>query len=74
MLDIDTGEQTEALYRLAEIRGGKRVDKFETTDINKALEYHKNYVNRYRRGLYMEIIPQKKVYNWKEKKVSYTFE
>ena len=74
MLDISTGEQTEALYRMVQIKGGKRIDKFETTDINRALKYHKWYVARYHEGLMMEILPKKKVYNWKEKKVNYEFD
>ena len=74
MLDIDTNEQTEALYRMVEISGGKRNEKFHTTDINRALRFHKWYVKRYHRGLYMEILPQKKVYDWKNKKVEYKFE
>ena len=74
MLDIDTGEQIEALYRMVEIAGGKRVEKFHTTEIERALRFQKWYEKRYRRGLYMEIIPKKKVYDWKEKKVEYNFE
>lgn len=74
MLDIDTGEQIEALYKLAEIQGGKRIEKFSTTSIQRALKFHKWYTNRYKRGLYMEIIPEKKVYDWRKKKVEYRFE
>ncbi len=74
MLDIDTGEQTEALYRMVEISGGKRIEKFHTTDINHALKFQRWYVKRYRRGLYMEIIPKKKIYDPKNKKVGYNFE
>ncbi len=73
MLDVRTGEQIEALYRMVEISGGKRIDKFSTTDISRALRFHKWYVKRYKRGLYMEILPQKKVYDWREKKVNYEF-
>ena len=74
MLDIDTEEQTDALYKMIQIKGGKRIEKFKTTELMRALRFHKWYVNRYREGLLMEILPQKKVYDWKEKKVNYTFE
>ena len=73
MIDVRTGEQIEALYRMVEISGGKRVDKFSTTDISRALRFHRWYVKRYKRGLYMEILPQKKIYNPKEKQVEYKF-
>lgn len=74
MLDIDTNEQIDALYKMIQIKGGKRVEKFKTTDIQRALRFHKWYIARYKEGLLMEIIKQKKVYDWKEKKVNYTFE
>ena len=74
MLDIDTGEQIEALYRMVEISGGKREEKFHTTDINRALKFQKWYVKRYQKGLYMEIIPKKKIYDLKNKKVTYNFD
>ena len=74
MLDINTGENIEALYKMIQIQGGKRVEKFKTTDIKRALKFHKWYINRYKEGLLMEILPQKKRYDWKEKKVEYTFE
>ena len=73
MLDISTGEQIEALYKLIQLKGGKRTEKFQSTDINAALKYQKWYAKRYHEGLLMEICPQKKVYNWKEKSVEYTF-
>lgn len=73
MLDIDTGEQVEALYRLFQIRGGKKEEKFQSNDINQAIAFQKNYAARYREGLYMEISTKKKVYNWKEKKVEENF-
>ena len=73
MLDIRTGEQIEALYRMVEITGGKRIDKCSTTDISRALRFHRWYVKRYKRGLYMEILPKKKIYDWKDKKVEYKF-
>lgn len=73
MLDIDSGEQIQALFKLFGIKGGKKEEKFRTTDINCALDFHKNYVSRYREGLYMEILPEKKIYNWKEKRVEKEF-
>lgn len=74
MLDIDSMEQVNSLFKMIEIKGGKRIEKFQTTDIKRALNFHKWYVAKYRQGLLMEIVPEKKIYNWKEKKVSYTFE
>ena len=74
MLDIKTGEEIEALYKMIQIKGGRRVEKFKTTDIKRALRFHKWYVARYREGLLMEILPQKKQYDWREKSVNYTFE
>ena len=74
MLNIDTGEQIEALYKLFQIKGGKKEEKFRTTDINRAIKFQKWYVARYKEGLYMEILPEKKVYNYKEKKVVKAFE
>lgn len=74
MLDIKTGEQIEVLYKMVQIKGGQRIEKFKTTDIKRALKFHKWYVAKYKQGLLMEIVPQKKNYNWKEKTVTYTFE
>lgn len=74
MLDVKTGEQIEALYKMVQIKGGHRIEKFKTTDIERALKFHKWYVAKYKQGLLMEILPQKKNYNWKEKNVTYTFE
>ena len=73
MLDIDSLEQIEALYSLFRIKGGKKEEKFTSTDINQAIAYQKNYAARYREGLYMEILPKKKIYNWKEKRVEENF-
>lgn len=73
MLDVDTDEQIEALYKLFQIKGGKKEEKFHSHDINKALAFQKNYVARYREGLFMEISTKKKIYNWKEKKVEEDF-
>ena len=74
MLDLKTGENVETLYKMVKIKGGKRIEKFKTTDIERALRFHKWYVAKFHEGLLMEIIPQKKIYKWKEKTVSYTFE
>ena len=74
MLDVKTGENIEALYKLVEIKAGKRIEKFRTTDVKRALKFHRWYVNRYKQVLLMEIYPQKKVYDWKEKKVDLVFE
>lgn len=74
MLDIDTGGQIEALYKLFKIKGGKKEEKFQSTNINEALVFQKNYVSKYREGLYMEILPKKKIYNLKEKKITEKFE
>ncbi len=74
MQDIYTGEEIETLYKMVQIKGGKRIDKFRTTDIKRALKFHKWYVKRYREGLLMEILPQKRLYNWKEKSIDYIFE
>ena len=73
MLDIDSGEQIEALYKLYRIKGGKKEEKFQSTDVKCVLTFQKNYVARYREGLYMEILPKKKIYNWKEKRVEEDF-
>jgi len=73
MLDIDTGEQIDALYKLFQIKGGKKEEKFQSHDINEAIAFQKNYAARYQEGLYMEILPKKKVYNWKEKRVEEDF-
>lgn len=73
MLDIDSGEQIEALYKLYRIKGGKKEEKFQSKDINEAIEFQQNYVSKYREGLYMEILPEKRIYNWKEKKVTKEF-
>ncbi len=74
MLDLKTGEKIETLYKMLQIKGGKRIEKFKSTDINRILKFHKWYVAKFNEGLLLEIIPQKKIYNWKEKTVNYTFE
>lgn len=74
MLDIFTNEEVETLYKMVQIKGGKRIEKFKTPDIKRALRFHKWYVKKFKEGLLMEILPKKKHYNWKEKSVDYTFE
>ena len=73
MLNIDTGEQITALYKMVQIKGGKKEVKFQTTDIERAIKFHKWYVARYKEGLLMEILPEKKVYNPQEKKYNNVF-
>ncbi len=74
MIDLSTGENVKTLYKFVEIKSGKRIEKFKTFDIKRALRFHKWYVARYKQGLLMEILPEKKNYDWKEKKVNYLFE
>lgn len=74
MLDVQTGEEIETLYKMVQIKGGQRIEKFKTTDIKRVLRFHKWYVKKYHEGLLLEILPIKKVYDWKEKKVNYSFE
>lgn len=74
MLDIFTNEEVETLYKMVQIKGGKRIEKFKTPDIKRALRFHRWYVKKFKEGLLMEILPKKKHYNWKEKTVDYTFE
>ena len=62
------------LYRLVSIKGSVKTNKFEAKEINQALKFHKWYVKRYKEGLLLEIIPQTKSYDWKNKKVVYNFE
>lgn len=74
MLDLFTNEEVETLYKMVQIKGGKRIEKFKTPDIKRALRFHRWYVKKFKEGLLMEILPKKKHYNWKEKTVNYTFE
>ena len=60
MFDAKTGEQIDALYKMVQIKGGKRVEKFNTPDINRAIRFIKWHAKRYHEGLLMEIIPNKK--------------
>lgn len=68
MIDLDTGENIKTLYRFVEIRGGKRTEKFKTPDIKRALKFHKWYVTRYKEGLLLEILPEKKSLRLERKK------
>lgn len=70
----NVNENTETLYRMVQIRGGKRIEKFQTSDIKRALRFHKWYVRRYHEGLLLEILSKKKHYNWKDKSIDYSFE
>ncbi len=74
MLDIDTGDEIEALYKMVRIKGSNREEKFQTTDIKRALRFLKWYAARYKEGLLLEIHPKKKSYDWKNKKVDYSFD
>ena len=74
MIDLETGKNIKNLYRYVEIRGGKRKEKFKNPDIKRALKFHKWYVTRYKEGLLLEILPEKKVYDWKEKKVNFKYD
>ena len=68
MIDLDTGENIKTLYRSVEIRGGKRTEKFKTPDIKRALKFHKWYAARYKEGLLLEILPEKKFTTGKKKR------
>lgn len=59
MLDIDTNKQIKALYKLYRINGGKKEEVFSSSDICDAIAFQKNHAARYRKGLYMEILPEK---------------
>ena len=61
MLDIDSGEQIDALYKLYKIKGGKKEEVFQTTKIIDAINFHKDFTKKYREGLYMEILPENKL-------------
>ena len=60
MIDIDTGEIIDAEYKLVQIKGGIKTEKFCSSDINEALKYLKWHAARYKEGLLMEINPLKK--------------
>lgn len=65
---------TEKLYKIIKITGGKRIEKFQTPDIKCALNFHKWYVSKYHEGLLMEILYKKISYNWKNKNTDIKFE
>ena len=67
-------ENTETLYRMVEIKGGKKIEKFKSPDLKRVLFFFLWYVKNYKTGLLLEILPLKKHYNWKEKTIDYTFE
>ena len=60
MLDLETGENINALYKFMKIQGGKKTEKFCTPDIKRALRFYKWYTNKYKEGLLLEIHPEKK--------------
>lgn len=74
MLDIDTGENVDALYKMTEMQGTKKVIRFKSTNIQSALGYLQWHVRKYRKGLLLEISKIKKVYDWRTKSVHYVFE
>lgn len=67
-------ENTEKLYKMFQIKGGKKIEKFKTFDINRAIKFHKWYVARYKEGLFLEIFEKKTSYNWKKKEKNTYFE
>ena len=67
-------ELAKTLYKMVEIKGGEKTEKFKSFDIKRVLNFHKWYVAKYKRGLLLEIVPLKKRYNWKEKTIDYTFD
>ena len=59
MIDIDSGKKINAEYKLVQIKGGKRTEKFCSFDINETLKYLKWHAAKYKEGLLMEINPIK---------------
>jgi len=68
------GEKVDALYQLVQMQNCNRVVKFKTTNIDSALGYLQWHIRRYRRGLLLEISLLKKIYDWRTKSVSYSYE
>lgn len=68
------GEKVDALYQLIQMQNCNRVVKFKTTNIDSALGYLQWHIRRYRRGLLLEISLLKKIYDWRTKSVSFTYE
>ena len=59
---------------MVEMHNCERIVKFRTTNIQSALGYQQWYVRKYRRGLVLEISSIKKIYNWRDKSVIYSYE
>ena len=68
------GEKVDALYQLIQMQNCNRVVKFKTTNIDSALGYLQWHIRRYKRGLLLEISLLRKIYDWRTKSVSYTYE
>lgn len=64
----------DKIFKMYQIKGGQRIEKFTTPDIKRALNFHKWYVARYGEGLLMEILEGKIRYKWKDKKTEIVFE
>lgn len=47
--------ETQTIYKFIEIKGGKRIERFKTPDIKRALRFHKWYTTKYKQGLLLEI-------------------
>ena len=60
MYSAVTGEQIEAINKMVQIKVGKRIEKFNTPSIRRALRFAKWHAKRYKEGLLMEIIPEDK--------------
>ena len=64
----------DKIYKMVQIKGGQRIEKFKTSDIERALNFHKWYVARYQEGLLLEIVEPKTRYNLKNKTKEIFFE
>ncbi len=74
MLDLHTGKEVEALFQLIQIKNCEREVKFKTTNIDSALGYLQWHIRRYKRGLLLEVKRLRKIYDWRNKKVRYSYE
>lgn len=68
------GHKIDALYQLIQMQNCNRIIRFKTTNIDSALGFLQWYIRKYRRGLLLEISLLKKIYNWRTKSVSYSYE
>ena len=64
----------QKLYKMFQIKGGKKVEKFSSPNIKRVLRFQKWYVSKYHEGLLLEILDQKLIYDWKNKKMDISFE